>query len=203
MITFDGTDGSGKSTQIRLLERRLASKGKEVVVCRDPGGDAIAEQIRDVLLDTKNKGMTYLTELLLFEAARAQLYEEVVLPALGQGKIVISDRGPDDSVVYQGIIRGLGEGVVKQLNELATKGAIQDLKIFLDVPVDVGLKRKTYEIRDRFDLEGVEFHKRVREAYLKVVEGDPKRWVVIDGSKKIEEVAERVWQVVKKRVTMK
>ena len=201
LISFEGGEGAGKTVQIKRLRDRLTKEGRDVVVAREPGGTVISEQIREVLLSTKNVGMAYTTEVLLFMAARAQIYRELVNPSLKAGKVVLADRGRDSSTVYQGIVRGFGETLVEKLNDLATQETYPDVTFLLDVPVSVGIKRRNLtEKMDRLDMETEEFHKSVRRAYLKLAEKDDnKRWVVIDGEKRIDEIADEIWEVLRQR----
>jgi len=198
LISFEGGEGAGKSTQIELLRLKLSRMGKEVVVCREPGGTEISEQIREVVLSHKNTGMAVMTEVLLFQAARAQIYQEIVLPALALEKVVVMDRTRDSSVVYQGVVRKVGVEVIERLNDISTQSAKPDLTILLDVPSEVGLKRRgeSGEV-NRIDKEEVEFHQAVRQGYLDLAKKEPKRWVVVDAGKPVDEVAEKVWEAVK------
>jgi dTMP kinase len=205
LITFEGGEGGGKTTQIVQLREKLYQEGYDVVVLREPGGTMISEQIREVLLSTKNVGMAFTTEVLLFQAARAQIYRELVLPSLAAGKLVLMDRSRDSSVVYQGMVRGFGIDLIEQLNAISTKETYPDLTILLDVEVKTGLKRRANTDKmDRLDLEATEFHEKVRAAYLKLAQAkddQSKRWVVIDANKSIEQVSQEVWKVVQKALT--
>lgn len=201
LISFEGGEGAGKTVQIKRLRDRLTKHGRDVIVTREPGGTVISEQIRKVLLSTKNVGMAYTTEVLLFMAARAQIYRELVIPSLKAGKVVLADRGRDSSTVYQGIVRGFGETLVEKLNDLATQNTFPDLTILLDVSVDIGLKRRNLTDKmDRLDMEAREFHEEVRKAYLSLAEKDDnRRWRVIDAEQEIHQIADEVWEVVKLR----
>lgn len=196
LLTLEGGEGGGKTTQIVRLRDRLTKAGKDVVVLREPGGTVISEQIRDVVLSSKNIGISFTTEVLLFQAARAQIYREIVLPSLEAGKVVIMDRSRDSSVVYQGMVRGFGKDLIEELNDLSTKKTYPNATFLLDLPVEVGLQRREESGKiDRLDMEGVEFHVKVREAYLELAKEDTqKRWHVIDASKTLEEVEEAIWQ---------
>ena len=204
LITFEGGEGGGKTTQIVQLRERLTQAGKDVVVLREPGGTMISEQIREVLLSTKNVGMAFTTEVLLFQAARAQIYRELVLPSLAAGKVVLMDRSRDSSVVYQGMVRGFGIDLIDQLNGISTKNTYPDLTLLLDVEVEEGLDRRAATDKmDRLDLEAKDFHEKVRKAYLELAQSEKKskktdsnRWVVIDANQSLEKVAEEVWQTV-------
>lgn len=200
-ISFEGGEGAGKSVQIKRLRDKLAKEGQKVVVVREPGGTTISEQIREVLLSTRNVGMAYTTEVLLFQAARAQIYRELIIPSLKAGKYVIADRSRDSSTVYQGIVRGFGVEIVEKLNNWSTENTYPDLTILLDVSVETGLKRRNSTDKlDRLDMEDRMFHENVRRAYLKLAKkNDRKRWVVVDAEKGIDEVAGNIWKEVKKR----
>ncbi len=201
LISFEGGEGAGKTVQIKRLRDRLVASGKDVVVVREPGGTTISEQIRDVVLSAKNIGIAYTTEVLLFQAARAQVYREIVLPSLVAGKYVLMDRTRDSSVVYQGMVRGFGMQLIEQLNNISTKETYPDLTILLDVPVEVGLERRKQDGgMDRLDMETIDFHEQVRKSYLQLADLDKRnRFEVIDAAKSLDEVAEKVWQVVIKR----
>lgn len=190
LISFEGGEGAGKTVQIKLLADELRKVGHDVVITREPGGTVISEQIREVVLATKNIGMAFTTEVLLFQAARAQIYRELILPSLKAEKVVLCDRTRDSSVVYQGIVRGFGEKLIENLNKISTQDTYPDFTVLLDVPVEVGLARRqgTDKI-DRLDLEQKDFHQQVRKGYLKLARrNDHNRWIVIDASKTIEEV---------------
>jgi dTMP kinase len=202
LITLEGGEGVGKTTQIASLVQRLKDLGKDVIAMREPGGTVISEQIRDVVLSAKNTGIKDMTEVLLFQAARAQIYGEVVIPALEAGKIVLMDRSLDSSVAYQGMARGFGREVIEQLNDLSTAKTMPDLTLLLDAPVEIGLKRRngTGEV-DRLDMQNGGFHQRVRDAYLTLAkENKGKRWVLIDASKDTDQVASAIWQVVAEKL---
>lgn len=198
LITFEGGEGGGKTTQIAQLKDRLAEAGKEVVVVREPGGTVISERVREILLDKENTQLDYTAEVLLFQAARAQIYAEIVLPALDDGKIVIMDRSRDSSVVYQGVVREMGVELIESLNKISTKDTYPDMTILLDVDAEVGLHRVEEGGKpNRFEAQGVEFHKRVREAYKQLTSVDKSgRWRVIDANQSLEVVEAEVWRVV-------
>jgi dTMP kinase len=206
LITFEGGEGGGKTTQIVQLREKLSQAGYDVVVLCEPGGTMISEQIREVLLSTKNVGMAFTTEVLLFQAARAQIYRELVLPSLAAGKIVVMDRSRDSSVVYQGMVRGFGIDLIEQLNAISTKETYPDLTILLDVKVKTGLERRaSTDKMDRLDLEATEFHDKVRTAYLELAQAkdeQSKRWTVIDANKSIEKVSQEVWKVVQEALSL-
>lgn len=200
LITFEGGEGGGKTTQIVQLRERLTQAGKDVLVLREPGGTMISEQIREVLLSTKNVGMAFTTEVLLFQAARAQIYRELVLPSLAAGKVVLMDRSRDSSVVYQGMVRGFGLDLIEQLNNISTKNTYPDLTILLDVKVKTGLQRRAATDKmDRLDLEAQDFHEKVNSSFLQLAKkNDRKRWVIVDANKDTEKVAKAIWEHVQK-----
>ncbi len=202
LISFEGGEGAGKTLQTKRLRDHLTQAGYDVVVVREPGGTVISEQIRDVVLSAKNVGIAYTSEVLLFQAARAQVYRELVLPSLKAGKVVLMDRTRDSSVVYQGMVREFGVELIEQLNDISTHNTYPDLTLLLDVAVDIGLKRREQtEKMDRLDMETAEFHEKVRQAYLKLAqENDHKRWVIIDASADVDTVAQSIWHAVKSRI---
>ena len=197
-IALEGVDGSGKSTLAKRLVLALQAVGKPVILTREPGGTAIGEQIRTVLLGGTSSSMLPTTEMLLFAAARAQLVGEVIKPALRSGLIVVSDRFSDSSLAYQWGARGLEKENVIQAQKIATGGLEPDLKILLDMPVEKALKRRmaVEDELNRLDREVVEFHRRVREAYHLLTEADPERWRIIDADRDEEDVWSEVWQAV-------
>lgn len=198
LITFEGGEGGGKTTQIVRLRERLIKAGHDVIVLREPGGTAISEQIREVVLSAKNAGIAYTTEVLLFQAARAQIYRELVLPSLEVGKVVLMDRSRDSSVVYQGMVRGFGRDRIEELNNLSTKDTTPDATILLDVDVKVGLSRADEAgNNNRLEMEGSTFHQQVRDAYLELAkENKGKRWHIVDANKSLDQVEEAIWEVV-------
>jgi dTMP kinase len=198
-IAFEGVEGAGKGTQIRKLEEHLRSSGRDVLVTREPGGTELGEQIREVLLDPKTGRLDARSEALLFAAARAQTVSSVIRPALADGKIVICDRYVDSSLAYQGWARGLGESDVLTLNVWATQGLFPDLVVLLHVEPERGLLRST-EAPDRMELEGEDFHAKVADAYLKIAEEHPERFVVIDGDQAPDEVFTAVRDAVDARI---
>jgi dTMP kinase len=199
LISFEGGEGGGKSTQLVRLRDALTRAGQDVVVLREPGGTVISEQIREVVLSAKNIGMAFTTEVFLFQAARAQIYREIVLPSLEAGKWVLMDRSRDSSVVYQGMVRGFGRELIDQLNDISTKQTVPDLTILLDLPVKIGLERRAKSGKvDRIDMEAEQFHENVRQAYLELAaeSSQQHRWRVVDASGSLNDVAEKVWQLV-------
>ncbi len=202
-ITFEGQEGSGKTTQIELLKQALQRKKYKVIITREPGGTAIGDQIRHILLDPKNKAMDSLTELLLYEASRAQHVAQVIRPALKRGQIVISDRYADASTVYQGMARQLGTQLVKHLNTIATQGLKPHLTIVLDCPLTMGLsrmKQRTHSKLDRIEKEEKSFHAKVRHGYLTLAKQEPHRVKIIDGSKTKDEVHQTILNLILKKL---
>lgn len=200
-IVFEGPEGSGKSTQARLLADRIRGTGREVVLTREPGGTAIGEQVRAILLASANCAMLAETEALLYTAARAQNVGETIRPALERGAVVICDRFTDSTLAYQGGGRGLSIDDLAGMQRLATGGLTPDLRILIDLPVEVGLSRRfagTDEI-NRLDRAGVAFHRRVQETYRALATRDPASWVILDGETPIQTVSERVADVVAQR----
>jgi len=191
LITVEGNEGAGKSTIVAKAAEHLASKGLEVVTSREPGGIAIAEQIREVILDTSNTKMDGRTEALLYAAARRQHFVEKIVPTLQEGKTMICDRFIDSSLAYQGYARGLGIDEILSVNQFAVEGAFPELTLFLDVDPRLGLKRigenENREV-NRLDLESVSFHEKVREGYLELLERFPERIVRIDANGTLDEV---------------
>lgn len=197
-ITFEGIDFCGKTTQARKLVSYLRKKGHNVLLLREPGGGKIGEKIRQVLLNKTNSEMTPLTELLLYEAARSQLTERTILPALKEGKAVLCDRYSDSSLAYQGYGRGLERRMIRHVNQIATFKLLPDLTILLDVPVKTSLKRGRKEKRkkDRLEKERFEFHQRIREGFLTIARQNPKRIKVVDGTQNVD----KTWHKVKRAV---
>lgn len=189
LISVEGPDGAGKTTQIQLLKEYLKEKGYESIVTREPGGTVISEQIRALILDKENAEMGYETEMLLYAAARAQLVKEVIKPALEKGHAVICDRYIDSSVVYQGIARGLGIEKVYEVNSHAIQKIWPHITIHLDIDATEGIRRKKNQTKlDRMELEAIEFHQKVVDGYRTLAKRAPERIRTIDGTKEIEEV---------------
>ena len=190
LITFEGVEGSGKTTQIDLLCDYLRDRGFEVLKTREPGGTAMGEALRAVTLQ-KGLRITPLAEVLLFMAVRAQHVEDVIMPALQQGKVVLCDRFVDATYAYQGYGRGFDLGIIETLNRLVTKGVRPNLTIVLNIPVNVGFRRKKMmaSSKDRFEEEERAFHKRIQQAYLKLAEEDDKRFFIVDGRGSVDEIA--------------
>jgi dTMP kinase len=195
LITFEGIEGSGKTVAAAAVSRARERAGLEVTLVREPGGTEVSEAIRGILLDPARRGMDPKTELFLYLASRAQLVAEVIRPALGSGRAVLCDRYLDASVAYQGWARGLGEALVERLNEAAVGGAMPDRTFLLDLAVAAGMRRgperreaEGVAARDRLEREGLAFHEKVREGYLRLAERQRARIVVIDASRPLGEV---------------
>lgn len=186
-ISLEGPEGSGKSTQIKLLAEYLRESGHRVVTTREPGGTHIGDQIRDVLHDTTNTAMSATAEMLLYSASRAQLVAEVIRPALAAGRVVLCDRYADSTMAYQGFGRGLDREMLATLTAVATGGLAPDLTLLLDLDVVRGLARRRDEGEEmnRLDLEAVGFHERVRQGYHTMAAADPSRWVCIDADRPV------------------
>ena len=198
-ITFEGPEGSGKSTQLRLLAERLRAAGRSVLETAEPGGTPIGLQIRRVLLDTKNTELCPVAELLLMFAARAQNVDQWILPALAKGTIVLCDRFTDSTVVYQGVGRGLGSDLVYEVDRIACRGLVPNLTLVIDIDVETGLARaknrsdQAQDIETRIEKHAVRFHQQVREAYRRLAEDESNRVRLIDGNRPPDKVAADVW----------
>lgn len=220
-ISFEGGDGSGKTTQLGLLEGYLVSKGMACRSTREPGGTALGRMLRKVLLEVGRKEIASPTELFLYLADRAQHVQEVISPALDRKTIVLCDRFSDSTLAYQGFGRGIDLDLLRRLNRLASRGIAPDLTFLLDCPVDVGLSRTRKrlpafhssnratlgggqagkpESADRFEQEEVEFHERVRRGFLELARAEPQRVYVLDGSLSIEEVHSRIREIVDEKL---
>lgn len=192
-ISLEGGEGAGKSTQNKRIVTWLEQQGQIVVETREPGGTPVSEQIRKVLLDTRNAGLNATAELLLMFAARSQLVQEVILPALGAGKVVVCDRFADASYAYQGGGRELGADLVSKIDDIVLEGLQPDLTLLFDIPVEMGMTRVAGRgAADRFESEALAFFERVRKAYLERAEAQPGRFIIIDAS--LDE--DQVWQQV-------
>lgn len=199
-ITLEGPDGSGKTTQIEYLAQRLRAANQDVLLTREPGGTSIGDQIRAVLHDVCNAEMTAEAEFLLYSASRAQLVREVIGPQLQRGGSVVSDRFADSSMAYQGYGRQLDLEWVRRITRFATGGLSPDLTIYLDLPVETGIKRKqaAFAARqgecNRLDRQTIDFYERVRRGYLTLAGMEPQRWLVIDATRTIEDIQQAIWQ---------
>jgi dTMP kinase len=198
-ITFEGIDGSGKSTQLRLLAQYLRSQGCELLLSREPGGTPVGLRLRAALLDVQGE-VDPLTELLVFAADRAQHVRRVIRPALEKGAVFISDRYADATRAYQGAGRGFSPELISEIIELATEGLVPDLTVLFDVAIEESMtrttRRSTKNRRDRLDTEKADFHARVREEYLRIAGEEPERVKVIDTAGTIEETQERLRKIV-------
>lgn len=206
-ITFEGIEGCGKTTQVRLLGERLESLGYRVVTTREPGGCPISDQIRSILLDADNRGMQPLTELLLYAAARAQHVAEVIRPALESGCVVLCDRFTDATIAYQSFGRGIERATIDPLNTMACQALLPDLTILIDCDAEVGLARARQRIEassgpreERFELESLEFHRRVRDGYLSLAEQEPGRFLRVNGNGAVAGIAASIAEQVQQRL---
>ena len=202
-ITFEGPDGSGKSTVIKEVYLRLVNDGFDIILTREPGGTPIAEKIRDIILDNSNKALDARTEALLYAASRRQHLVEKIWPALKEGKIVLCDRFLDSSLAYQGGGRSLGIENVLNINLFATENTYPDVTLFFDVSPEIGLARVSKDkkrVADRLDNENENFHDKVYESFKKIITKDPKRFVIIDASKPLNEVIETTYKALKEKL---
>jgi dTMP kinase len=200
-ISFEGGDGAGKSTQIRLLAEALRARGREVVTTREPGGSPGAEAIRKLLLEGAADKWSPLTEALLMYASRADHLEKTIEPALARGAVVISDRFADSTMAYQGLAGALGEDAVTVLQRLVVADRSPDLTIILDLPVDVGLSRSSAVggAEQRFESKGAAYQERVRQAFLEIARREPQRCSIVNAGSDVETVAARIIETVKQR----
>ena len=189
-VAFEGVDGAGKSTQVRLLGEHLERSGREVVICREPGGTSLGEELRRILLDPGSGDLQPEVEVLLFMAARAQLCNKVIRPELEAGKVVISDRFLWSSVVYQGVVGGLGVEEVLAIGRVATRGLLPDLTFLVDL--DPAASHSGLDDGDRMESRGIEFQRRVREGFLALAEEFKDSFILIDGGASIEQVHQQV-----------
>jgi len=202
-LTFEGPEGSGKSTQARLLGARLRATGRDVLETAEPGGTPIGSQIRRVLLDAKNRDLCPTAELLLMFACRAQNVDQWILPALAAGRIVISDRFTDSTLAYQGAARGIGPEVVYDVDRIACRGLVPDLTLIIDIDTETGLRRaisrnrETQDVETRMEEQDLSFHRKVREAYHQLASDEPGRVRLVDGSREEAAVAAEVWDAVR------
>jgi dTMP kinase len=202
-VTFEGMDGSGKTTQMARLAAHLRDLGRTVLETAEPGGTAIGRKIRHILLDAGNQELSPTAELLLYFASRAQNVEEILLPALARGEIVLADRFTDSSLVYQGCGRGLGAETVLALDRIACQGLVPDLTILVDIDVETSLGRAHARnagepnAETRMDEQGAGFHRKVHDAYRALALREPARIKVVDGRGSMDEVERAVWDVVK------
>jgi dTMP kinase len=193
-ITFEGGEGSGKSVQAKALLRRLSDLAVPVLLTHEPGGTPFGEKLGHWLKWAREAYISPLTELMLFNACRAQLIAEVIQPGLKSGKVLICDRYADSTTVYQGYGRGLELAMVKATNKAATQGLKPDLTVLLDIPVEAGLARKMARKQDRFEQESAIFHQKVRAGYLELAAAEPRRWLVVDATQTRQRIADIIWQ---------
>ena len=198
-MTFEGIEGSGKSTVARLVADELEKAGLDILMTREPGGTRTSEAIRSILLDPERAEISARAELLMYLASRSQLVDEVIFPALTDDKIVICDRFMDASVAYQGWARGLGEKIVEDLNSFTVGECVPDVTFLFDLSVETGFSRGPekreadgVQVKDRLEREDRSFHEKVREGYLRIAEREPERFVIIDAALSISEVTEAV-----------
>ena len=202
-ITFEGPDGSGKSTVIKAVYEKLLKDNFDVLLTREPGGTPIAEKIRDIILDNSNTALDARTEALLYAASRRQHLVEKIWPALKEGKIVLCDRFIDSSLAYQGGGRNLGVENVLNINLFATENTYPDISLFFDVSPEIGLSRVNSDkkrVADRLDNENENFHDKVYETFKKIVANNKNRFIVIDASKPLNEVIENTYQILKNKL---
>ena len=199
-ITFEGIDGSGKTTQINLLEEKLSQQGISTLILREPGGTKLSEKIREILLDRENINLSPSVESLLFVAARAQLMAEKIKPSLERNQFVICDRYTDSTVAYQGYGRGLNVEYLEELNKFATDSIQPDITIILDVDPEKAAIRMASDVPDRLESTGTHFFLRVREGYYEIARRYPQRCVIIDGSQSESEVFELVLKEVNNKL---
>lgn len=197
-ITFEGIEASGKTTQINLLYDYLKSMGKNVIKTREPGGTKIGQKIREILLSKWDEKFPYIAELLLYEADRNIHIHNIIKPSLEAGYIVLSDRYLDSTTAYQHYGRGIDYEIVRYLNTLATDGLKPNLTFLIDIPVEISLKRLS-ESKDRIESEDIEFHKKLREGFLKIAENEKDRFVVVDGTMDIMEIHKIIVDSLKQR----
>lgn len=203
-VTFEGPDGAGKTTQMKMLGEKLTSEGIMVVHTREPGGTRISEEIRKLLLDPSNKEMVSRTEALLYAAARAQHVEEFIRAEVAEGKFVLCDRFTDSTIAYQGYGRGIDLGFLEELNKMAIAGVVPDMTIILDIDPGKGINRiiekrtvDTGEGQDRIELENMNFHTRVRTGFLELAQRDKVRYKVIDGAMGRDDIHKEIYRLVK------
>ena len=200
-ITFEGIDGSGKSTQAKLLIEKLNSNSIETCFVREPGGTKISEEIRNILLDNRTEEMSSRTEAMLMCASRAQLTKNIIMPELKSGKWVIADRYSDSTLAYQGGGRGIDLDWLVKLNEFATFGIQPDVTFYIDVDSDIGLQRRNSISGDRIERVGSEFQNEIRNKYLEIIDNFSNRCVLVDGKLSIKEISDLIWKEIKNRTS--
>ncbi len=191
-ITFEGIEGSGKSTQVKLLDHSLQTHGFETLVTREPGGPPISEAIRSILLNHEFHAMKPETELLLYMASRSQHTGQWIIPALNEGKVVLCDRYNDSTIAYQGAARALDQDFISHLANFATYGHTPDITILIDLPVEIGLSRISERTLDRLEREAISFHQKVRDQYLIIAKNEPHRYIVMDGTLPPDEIHRQI-----------
>tara|TARA_B100000614_G_scaffold150958_1_gene133879 strand:- start:473 stop:1105 length:633 start_codon:yes stop_codon:yes gene_type:complete len=201
-ITFEGIDGSGKSTQAKLLVDKLASINLETLFLREPGGTSISEEIRSVLLNNRKDEMSSRTEALLMCASRAQLTKDVIIPEMKAGKWIVVDRYADSTLAYQGGGRGLDLDWLIKVNHFATYEAEPDLTFYIDIDPEIGAKRRENLVSDRIESAGLNFQKDIRAKYLEIVDKFSERCVLVDGNLSIAEISQRIWRITKDRISI-
>jgi dTMP kinase len=199
-ITFEGGEGSGKSTQAATLFERLRADGHDAILTHEPGGTNLGEKITHLLKWSEDEPIYPLAEVMLFNASRAELVSRVIKPALASGKMVVCDRYVDSTLVYQGQGRGITISTVRAVSNIAIQGLMPDLTFLLDMPFDRGMERKKGTKADRFESENPDFHRRVRDGYLALASAEPSRWAVIDASLSKDEIAALIWDRVQKEI---
>jgi len=202
-ITFEGGEGCGKSTQTKILYRRLQKLAVPVLLTHEPGVTALGKKADRLLKWSHNIAISPVAELLLFNVSRAQLVTEVLKPELAKGTVVICDRYTDSTLAYQSYGRGLDIETVKAANQISTQGLSPNLTVLLDVPPEAGFERKQGDTPDRFESLDLSFHRRVRKGYLALAKAEPERWLVIDGLQSKEVIAGLIWQAVSKLLKLK
>ena len=202
-ITFEGGEGSGKSVQAKALYRKLSRLSIPSTLTHEPGVTPLGSKVARWLKWGDDMDISPLAELMLFNVSRAQLVEEVIRPSLKSGLVVICDRYADSTTAYQSYGRGLDLSIVRAVNEAAIQGIQPDLTVLLDMPVEAGLARKKDKKPDRFEKEALAFHRRVRQGYLELARAEPERWLVVDAEKSKEEIADLIWDRVKKLLSRK
>jgi dTMP kinase len=195
-ITFEGGEGCGKSTQAKILYRKMQKVNIPCVLTQEPGGTPLGDEVRDLLKTKRPLNISPKTELLLFAACRAQIVTEVIQPSLDSGKTVMCDRFADSTIVYQGYGRGLDLNLIERINDLATHGLKPDLTILLDMRPQISLQRKSNRMNDRFDTEDMQFHQKVRGGYLELAQKEPMRWFTIDVKQPVDTISRIIWQKV-------
>jgi dTMP kinase len=209
-ITFEGVDGSGKTTQLKALERHLVGRGRSCISTREPGGTSLGRLIRQALLEDGKQPVASPAELFLYLADRAQHVQEIILPALEQGKVVLCDRHTDSTLAYQGYGRGIELGLLRSLNDIASRGVRPDLTLLFDCPVEIGLSRTvsrqsqaaTKQSReDRFEREKIEFHEKVRQGFLELARAEPQRFRLIDAARSAAEVGREMKEIIDRELT--